>query len=61
MRLKAEVLAALAAAVLATASHGVAIQEAAESGCVTCHTDAEKIRSLYTPPKIEFEFDEGEG
>jgi hypothetical protein len=32
-----------------------------DTGCIKCHTDAEKIRSLYIPPKIEFKQDEGEG
>ena len=32
-----------------------------EIGCVKCHTDEEKIRSLYVPPKIEVEAEEGEG
>jgi hypothetical protein len=35
--------------------------QATESGCVVCHTDADKIKSLYKPPEIKFEFDEGEG
>ena len=29
--------------------------------CVQCHTDEQKIRSLYVPPKIEFREEEGEG
>ncbi|OQY53723.1 MAG: hypothetical protein B6245_22500 [Desulfobacteraceae bacterium 4572_88] len=29
--------------------------------CVKCHTDEQKIRSLYMPPKIEFREEEGEG
>jgi hypothetical protein len=32
-----------------------------ESSCVQCHTNAQKIRSLYVPPKIDFKQDEGEG
>jgi len=30
------------------------------STCITCHTDENKIKSLYKPPKIEFK-EEGEG
>lgn len=34
---------------------------ALDSGCVACHSNAQKIKSLYAPPEIKFEFDEGEG
>ncbi|NDV19837.1 hypothetical protein GO013_10435 [Pseudodesulfovibrio sp. JC047] len=30
------------------------------SGCLDCHTDAAKIKELYTPPTVEFKVDEGE-
>ncbi len=53
-------LIALAGAVV-MASHVAATDPVGESGCVNCHTDAETIRSLYTPPKLTFTFDEGEG
>ena len=29
--------------------------------CVDCHTDAKKIKSLYTPPDVEIKVEEGEG
>ena len=31
------------------------------SMCVDCHTDAQKIKSLYTPPDVEIKVEEGEG
>lgn len=31
------------------------------TGCIECHTDEKKIKSLYVPPKIEFKEEEGEG
>jgi hypothetical protein len=31
------------------------------SSCVECHTNPKKIKSLYTPPKINFVVEEGEG
>ncbi|QTA92435.1 Uncharacterized protein dnm_085150 [Desulfonema magnum] len=31
------------------------------NGCIECHTDEKKIRSLYMPPKINFKAEEGEG
>jgi hypothetical protein len=32
-----------------------------DTGCITCHSDEQKIKSLYIPPKIEFKKEEGEG
>lgn len=49
------------AGVAVMVSHVAATHPPGDSGCVTCHTDAETIRSLYTPPKLDFTFDEGEG
>lgn len=33
----------------------------AGTGCIDCHTDKEKIKSLFKPPKIDFKVEEGEG
>ncbi len=32
-----------------------------ESGCISCHTDDTRIRTLFVPPNIDFKADEGEG
>jgi hypothetical protein len=31
------------------------------SGCVVCHTDGDRIKQMYKPPKRDFKPDEGVG
>jgi hypothetical protein len=38
-----------------------AVAAQAPSECVRCHADEARIKALYTPPKIVFKAEQGEG